>query len=308
MVEIPSVAEKYGNKVSEIHIGRGDYIAGGAEGMPFLSFENPLKRRPMIAGEVRDSLVGYPELAASMFSGREKDPADWAVMWKEIGADMIFLRLTGTDPAIGKTSAEDAVRIVKEIDARTRLPIMVHGCGIPEIDHEILPKICSEIKDTKLIISCVEEEDYKRLSAAAMAGGHYILAFSNLDINLAKQMNILLSDFGVERDTIFMDPLMAPLGMGLDYSYSVNERIRLSALRGDRMLQVPMVCHTGEAWDVSDATSDDPDLGSAAHRVAWWEAITAICAMMSGADILIMRGPGAADMVRVYAEELTGVS
>jgi len=308
LAEIPSVAEKYGSKVGEVPVGHGDYVAGGAGGMPFLSFENPSKRRPMIAGEVRDSLVGYPELAAGMFSGREKDPADWAMMWKEIGADMIFLRLTGTDPSVGTTTAEDAVRIVKEIDERTRLPIMVHGCGVQEIDHEILPRICSEVRDTRLIVSCVEEEDYKRLSAAAMAGGHHVLAFSNLDINLAKQMNILLSDFGVEKDNIFMDPLMAPLGMGLDYSYSVNERIRLSALRGDRMLQVPMVCHTGEAWDVADATSDEPGLGDPAHRVAWWEAITAICAMMSGADLLVMRGPSAADMVRVYAEELAGGS
>jgi len=55
-------------------------------------------------------------------------------------------------------------------------------------------------------------------------------------------------------------------------------------------------------------STDDPSLGDAKHRVAWWEAMTALAAMLSGADILIMRGPGAADMTRVYAEELTGVS
>lgn len=307
MSEIPSVSEKYVGKVGEIPVGRGDYVTGGADGMPFLSFENTLKRRPIIAGEVRDVLAGYPEKAAAMFSGREKNPADWAVMWKETGADMIYIKFTGIDPAVGKTTAEDAVRIVKETDERTKLPIMVEGCGIPEIDTKVLTEVCSAVKGTKLIVARAEEEEYKKLSAAAMAGGHAVLAFSNLDINLAKQMNILLSDFGVERESIFMDPLMAPLGMGLDYSYSVNERIRLAALRGDRMLQVPMVCHCTEAWDVADATSEDPALGDVAHRATWWEAMTAICAMMSGADILIMRGPGAADMVRVYASELTEV-
>jgi acetyl-CoA decarbonylase/synthase complex subunit delta len=134
-----------------------------------------------------------------------------------------------------------------------------------------------------------------------------VLAFSNLDINLAKQMNILLTDFGVQKSDIMMDPLMAALGMGLDYSYSVNERIRLAALNGDRMLQVPMICDCTSAWSVSDATNDDdPSMGDPLHRVTWWEVMTAMSALMSGADIVIMRGPGAMDMVKVYAEELTG--
>jgi acetyl-CoA decarbonylase/synthase complex subunit delta len=121
-------------------------------------------------------------------------------------------------------------------------------------------------------------------------------------------MNILLSDFGVDRKDVLMDPLMASLGMGLDYSYSVNERIRLAALGGDKMLQSPMVCDCTPAWSVNDATSeDDPSVGDPMHRVIWWEAMTALAAMMSGADIVIMRSPGAADMVKVYAAELTEV-
>lgn len=307
MADIPSVKEKYTGKIEEIAFG--NCIAGGADGMPFLSFENTLKRRPIIAGEVVDDLTDYPEMAAEMFDGRQKDPVDWANMWKEIGADMICIRFPGAAPDKKGTSPEDAAEIVKRISDKTSLPVMVIGCGITDIDNRIAEAVGGTMKGTKAILGRTEEHEYKKISAVSMSNGHAVLAFSNLDINLAKQMNILLTDFGVERNSITMDPLMAALGMGLDYSYSVNERIRLAALSGDRMLQVPMVCDCTGAWDVADAVStDDPSLGDAKHRVAWWEAMTALAAMLSGADVLIVRGPGAADMTRVYAEELTGVS
>ncbi|MFA5453391.1 MAG: acetyl-CoA decarbonylase/synthase complex subunit delta [Candidatus Methanomethylophilaceae archaeon] len=306
MTEIPAVNEKYSGEIGEIALGKGNYKAGGAKGMPFLSFENPSKRRPMIAGEVFDDISDYPKLAADMFDGREKDPVEWALMWKQLGADMICLRLVGTDPSKKNTTPEDAAALVKKISEKTDLPIMVSGCGIPEKDIETLTAISNSVKDSRLVLSKVDESDYKKLSTAAMANDHLVLAFSNLDINLAKQMNILLTDFGIQKNDIIMDPLMAALGMGLDYSYSVNERIRLAALNGDKMLQVPMICDCTSAWSVSDATNDeDPSMGDPVHRITWWEVITALSALISGADIVIIRGPGAMDMVKVYTEELT---
>jgi len=305
-MEIPSVKEKYSGAIGETTFGKGDHKAGGADGMPFLSFENSTKRRPMIAGEVVDDLSDYPELAAKMFDGRQKDPVDWAVMWRSLGANMICIRLLSTDPARKGTSPKDAAALVQKISDKTGLPIMVCGCGIPDIDTAVLTEVSNAVKNSRLILAKAEEDDYKKISSAAMANGHLVLAFSNLDINLAKQMNILLSDFGVQKGDIVMDPLMAALGMGLDYSYSVNERIRLAALNGDKMLQMPIVCDATTAWSVGDATNEeDPSLGDVTHRATWWEAITAIAAMVSGADIVIMRGPGAADMVIGYADELT---
>jgi len=306
-MEIPSVKEKYSGTVGETALGLGDYAAGGADGMPFLSFENSSKRRPLIAGEVVDDLSDYPEMAAKMFDGRQKDPVEWAMMWRSMGADMICLRILSTDPSRKGTKAKEAAALAKKISDAAKLPMMVCGCGIPDIDAEVMAEVSSAVK-TRLIISKAEEDDYKKVSAAAMSGNHLVLAFSNLDVNLAKQMNILLSDFGVQKKDIVMDPLMAPLGMGLDYSYSVNERIRLAALAGDKMLQVPMVCDVTASWDVGDAVSeDDPSLGSAEHRVVWWEAVTAISAMVSGADVIVIRSPGAADMIKGYADELTEV-
>lgn len=308
MVQIPDITEKYAGQVNEVALGKGDYIAGGAKGMPFLSYDNPSKRRPMIAGEVWDDIRDFPEMAQRMFDGRCADPVEWANMWKELGADMIMLRLIGADPFGRNISPQDAAGLVQRISDKTHLPIMVCGCGNSEKDMEVLTEVCNTVRDTRLVISKVDECEYKKLSTAAMANGHVILAFSNLDVNLAKQMNILLTDFGMDVKDMVMDPLMAALGMGLDYSYSVNERIRLAALGGDKMLQIPMVCDCTSSWEVNDATAeDDGTMGSPEHRAIWWEAITGMAAMVSGADILIIRAPGAADMLKVYGSELTEV-
>ena len=305
-MKIPDVSEKYTGRIGEAVLGKGDHTAGGADGMPFLSFENSLKRRVMVAGEVVDDLTDYPELAASMFDGRQKDPVEWAKMWRSLGADMICLRLKGTDPDKGTRTPGEAAELVRRIADATGLPLIVYGCGTPETDGKVMSAVGEAVKDTKLILGRADEDDYKTLSSAAIAGRHTLIAFANLDVNLSKQMNIILMDFGVPAGDILMDPLMAPLGMGLDYSYSVNERIRLAALSGDRMLQMPMICDATGAWDVGDAVSDDENLGDIRSRVTWWEAMTAMAAMVSGADIVIMRGPGAADMIMGYAEELRG--
>ncbi|MDR2866937.1 MAG: acetyl-CoA decarbonylase/synthase complex subunit delta [Methanomassiliicoccaceae archaeon] len=307
MSKIPSVSERYSGKIGEAVLGRGDHIAGGADGMPFLSFENTSKRRVMIAGEVFDDLTDYPELAASMFDGRQKDPTEWALMWRSLGADMICVRLKGTDPDKGKRTPDDAGRLIKKIADATQLPVIVYGCGTPDVDNETMKAVSDSVRGTKLIFGKADEDDYKTISSAAMAGKHGLIAFSNLDVNLAKQMNIILTDFGVDRSDILMDPLMAPLGMGLDYSYSVNERIRLAALSNDKMLQIPMICDATGAWDVGDAVNDEDEcLGDVRSRVTWWETMTAMAAMVSGADIVIMRNPNAADMIMGYADELRG--
>jgi acetyl-CoA decarbonylase/synthase complex subunit delta len=306
-MKIPDVSEKYQGKIDTVILGNGDRAAGGSDGMPFLSFENTSKRRVMIAGEVFDDISDYPELAGSMFDGRHKDPVEWARMWRSLGADMICLRLKGTDPDRKKRTPKEAGELVRRIADATQLPIIVYGCGTPDVDKDVMREVSGSVKDTKLILGKADEDDYKTISSAAMAGRHTLIAFSNLDVNLAKQMNIILTDFGIGRSDILMDPLMAPLGMGLDYSYSVNERIRLAALSGDRMLQVPMICDASGAWDVGDAVNDEDDgLGDAKSRVTWWEAITAMAAIVSGADIVIMKGPGAADMIMGYADELRG--
>ena len=308
MTDIPPVNEKYTGSIGEVVLGKGDYIVGGAKGMPFLSFEHRTNRRPIVAGEVFDSVQDYPELAAAMFDGRQKDPVEWALMWKSMGADMICVRLVSTDPAKGNTSPEASAELVKRISDATGLPIIVSGCGIIDVDIPVFTAVSAAVKDSRLILSKVDEDEYKKLATVAIANNHTIVGFANLDVNISTQMPFLLSEFGTKKSDILTDPLMAALGMGLDYSYSVNERIRISGLMGDKMLQQPIICDCTGAWDVNDAVTDeDPSLGDPKLRATWWEAMTAMSAIVSGADIVIMRGPGAADMILGYCDELKDV-
>ncbi len=274
--------------------------------MPFLSFEKGTTNRPMVAGEVLDTLTDYPEMAARQFDGRIDTPEAWAQAWVGIGADAICLRLISTDPDGDARPPEDAADMVTRVLKAVDVPIIVYGSGNPGSDAKVIEAISATAG--RVVLGHAEEETYRTVAATSMAGGNPLIAFSNLDINLAKQMNILLTDFGMDLGTVIMDPLMAALGMGLEYSYSVNERIRLAALSGDRMLQVPMLCDAVPAWQVREASEEGPGLGDPSERVAWWEATTALAALLSGADVVIIRGARAAGIVIDAIEDLMEVA
>jgi acetyl-CoA decarbonylase/synthase complex subunit delta len=156
----------------------------------------------------------------------------------------------------------------------------------------------------RLALGLAEEDAYKSISVAAMANNHALIAFSNLDINLAKQMNILLTDFDVKLEDIVMDPLWAGLGYGLEYSYSVIERIRIAALMGDKTLQVPIICDSGVSWKYREATMEDPTLGDPVKRGPFWETTAAVAALSAGADMLIMKHPESVKYTKKFIDQL----
>lgn len=307
MAKIPAMNEKWPGEIGAMSLGKESLTVGGDKNLPFMGLDGASQRDFPLAGEVLDDISAYPEASRLLFGEEINHPVKWAQKWKSLGADMICLRLISTDPEGLDRPPEEAAALVKEIYRSTGLPLIVYGSGSPEKDAVVLTAVAEAMSGTRLILAQVEEDSYKTVSAAAIAHGHALLAFSNLDINLAKQMNILLSDFGVDRRDIVMDPLMAPLGMGLDYSYSVNERIRLAALNGDRMLQCPIICDASAAWGVGDATDENPALGDLVERGVSWEYITALSALMSGANIIIVRSPQAAAMLKEHIAELKGV-
>lgn len=296
MSEVPIPKEKWSGKITEVPIS-SDISVGGEHGMPFLSYEG-LGRRQLVAGEVIDD----PEVAAFCQDG----PVDQAKAWVSCGVDLICLKLLSTDPESKNISPEDAAKIVKKVIDAVDLPVIVYGCGNEEKDPKVLEAVSNLCSSGRLIIGQANENTYKSISAAAMANGNGLVAFSNLDINLAKQMNILLNDFGVKLDNVIMDPLMAGLGMGLEYSYSVNERIRIAALMNDRMLQPPMICDSTGAWDARESTDENPLWGDADERGMWWEVATALAALISGADIVVVRNKNSAKIVSDAIRDLRG--
>ncbi|MBW1742654.1 MAG: hypothetical protein JRJ47_04390, partial [Deltaproteobacteria bacterium] len=132
-----------------------------------------------------------------------------------------------------------------------------------------------------------------------------------IDINLAKQLNILLGNLGVPDERILVDPTVASLGYGLEYCYSVMERDRMAALtQEDERLQFPILCNIGkEVWKIKEAKisqDEAPLLGDPPRRGILLEAMTAVILLLAGGDILIMRHPDAVQLVRGFINDLMG--
>jgi acetyl-CoA decarbonylase/synthase complex subunit delta len=216
------------------------------------------------------------------------------------------LKLLSTGPDDKDASPEEAAATVRKVLAAVPVPLIVYGSGNVDKDAKVMEAVSNAAPKDRLLLGHADEGAYKSISAAAMANDQDVIAFSNLDINLAKQIIILLTDFGVKRERIVLDPLMASLGMGLEYSYSVMERIRIAGLMGDPMLQVPLICDTTVAWKAKEASEEILGHNSLAERAVWWEATTALGAIMAGGDMLIMRSPKAAAIVRRAIDDLAG--
>ncbi len=307
--------ERWTGKIREVTIGsakeeggsRGrKIVVGGQSTLPFLDLDGTMPHPPAIGMEVIDVLSpDFPALVRKEFDDVLDSAAKRAKKCVEhFGADFICLKLESTNPEGGNRSPEEAASTVKEVLAAVPAPLLIYGCGNEEKDSKVMEAVSYAAKGERCFLGLAENGKYKSISVASMANGHGLVAFSNLDINLAKQLNILLTDFGVKPENIIMDPLMAGIGYGVEYSYSVMERIRLAALMGDGMLQMPMICDVGTAWKARESSIDDPHLGNPAKRGPLWEATTAMAAMTAGADMLIMRHPKSVALVRRSVNEL----
>ena len=308
--------EKFGGKIGEVEIGatkeqggtRGARLkVGGSDGLPFHSFENTSPHGPMVVMDVVDTVRMVPEILVGSLGSALKDPVEWAAKCEaEWGADACLVKLQSANPEEEDRPVEELGSLVKTILEKVSLPLLVYGCGFEEKDAKVMEAVSNVSKGERLFLGLAEEKAYKSIAAASMANGHGIVAFSNLDINLAKQMNILLLDFGVKPGNILMDPLMAPLGMGLEYSYSNIERLRLGALSGDPVLQMPTICDCSCAWTVPEAMEVDPRKGEPMLRGVHWEAMTAYAAAVAGADVVVMRHPESVRLFRTAVADLSG--
>ncbi len=276
---------------------------GGGTTMPYLHFESPTTNKPVIAIEIKSRKPDdWSPLLAEVWGEAMNDPAQWAKKAEEAGADLIVLALTVED------SVEDAVKVVKSVLSATGLPLIVWGPGQMEKDNELLVPISEAAKGEKLVLGICEDKNYRTIVATAMANGHLVQARAPMDVNLSKQLNILISDMGMPKDRILMDPTTGALGYGIEYGYSVMERLRLAALQGDAMTQFPMIVTPGfEAWKTKESKVGEgvPEAwGDWITRAIHWETITALSLVESGADIIVLRHPESVNRIREAVEEL----
>jgi len=310
-VQIPRTA--YNGKIKQVSLGNGTRIVtvGGETSYPFYLFEGQLPNPPRIAMEVWDySPEDWPEAAIQPFAGVTGDPVMWAQKCiHDYHAEMICLQLISTDPNGLNRSAVDAAQVVKRVADAVDVPLIIWGTANHDKDTEVLKLAAELCQGKRLILGPVEEGDHKKIGAAALAYGHTIIASSPIDINLAKQLNILLGNLGIADHQMLIDPTVSGIGYGIEYCYSVMERIRMAGLsQQDEKLQFPIICNISkEAWKTREAktpTSEEPKMGDAARRGILLEAMSAMCLLMAGADILIMRHPEAIRIIREMIADL----
>ena len=310
--EIPK--EKWNGTIREVTIGAtkeeggtrtSTVTIGGSNALPYLDFEGSPGRKPALFMEVLDALpADYPEVVKEEFGDAINDPVSWAKKCVELGAQGIYLKLVSTNPEGEAGSNEDAVKTLKDILGAVGVPLIVYGSGHNDNDTKLMEMVSDAGKGERLLLGAAEEDWYKSIAVASMANGHCVIGFSNIDINLAKQIVILLKDFGVELENIVMDPLQAALGVGLEYSYSIIERIRLAALMGDGLLQSPIICNLSLAWGAPDVNEAGDRLGDPVKRGIEWETDTGMAAIVAGAELLVVRSPSVLVKMKQAIEEL----
>jgi len=313
------IKERNSGKVLEVVLGAtkenggtrtNTVTVGGQTCLPFLHFEGETPHRPIVAMEVMDMVPeDWNDELKSVLAGVIDDPAAWAKKCvDEWGADIIYLRLQSADPDMGNSSPEKCVETVKKVLAAVGVPVAVIGCGIEDIDNKVISAVAEGCAGENLLLGLATQENYNTMAAACMVHKHTLIANSPLDINICKQLNILITEMGLPLDRIIMDPSIGGLGYGMEYAYSIGERGRIGTLQGDKMLSLPTMGTIGfDAWKAKEAIADEADFpgwGNQRERGILWEAVTASSLMQSGLDILIMRHPEAVRLAKKNIDDL----
>jgi acetyl-CoA decarbonylase/synthase, CODH/ACS complex subunit delta len=318
---IPDAKQKWAGGINTVTIGatkaeggsRGRKVTiGGETGIPFLSFDGQMPHAPAIALDVWDKApLDWPGPLREIYGDVWSDPAAWARRVKQLGADLVNLRLVSTHPDEGDRAPEAAAETVKAVLEAVDLPLVIWGCDVPAKDQKVMPRIAEAAQGENCLLGAVTETEYRTLAAAAQAYGHKLIALAPCDINKQKQVNILVSDTGFPLTDLVLYPTTASLGYGMEYVYSILERGRLAALAGDRLMAQPVILDVGhEAWRSKEARSGEEvaeTWGPPVERGAAWEAVTAADLLQGGADLLILRHTKAVEVVRNLICELVEV-
>jgi len=314
---VPKVAESFTGEVSRVTIGAtkdsggtrtSTVTVGGARNVVYGGSMEETSEKPVVAMDVLDSRPeDWPDVLAEVYKDVFDSPGDWAKKCvEEFGAELICVKFEGIHPDKKDLDASHAVKVTEEVLKAVGVPLVLWGCGNDEKDNQVMPKVSEAAKGENALLGSAKEDNYKALTAVALADGHNLITHAPLDINIAKQVNILVSDMGFPLERIVTFQATGALGYGIEYAYSIQERQRLAALGGDKMMAMPAICDVGyESWRAKEAKLvDAPDWGAVGDRGPMWEATTAICLLQAGVDIIRMRHPRAAATVKNFINQI----
>lgn len=281
--------EAYTGVVGEVSLGKeGKAIKiGGENRLPLHSFdEGSTPNPPKFALEILD--MEPPDWADGLMEYCKDvaaDPVAWAKKCQELGADAIVLRLASTDPIGKNASAEEAAAKAKAVMDAIDVPLIVCGTGDDEKDAQVLPKVAEACKGGNILIGPAQKENFEAIGNAAVSSGHTVIAQTPLDINLLKELNIKLSKV-IPAEKIVIDPLSSTLGYGMEYSFTIMERVKqIGVIHKDAMAMMPIVADlAGETWKCKEAKESK-------EQGVLWECTTATSLLLAGANLLVLRHP-----------------
>jgi acetyl-CoA decarbonylase/synthase complex subunit delta len=319
-MQIVDIKEKWTNRINALTIGATNaeggtraktVTVGGETTLPFLTFEGDIPNPPALAGLVVDVVPeDWPDVLKQAIGKEINSPVEWAQKavrdWK---VDLICLKLLGPDPLGRNLSADHAAKTVKDILNAVDVPLILWGCGDLEKDNEILPACSQAARGENCLIGPATDKNYRTLAAIGKADKHKLIGEAPVDINIAKQINILLQDAGFDINDVVMCQVTAALGYGFDYVYTIFERVRIAGLKGDKHMALPQIANIGwETWKVKEAIADDdvlPGWGKLAQRGPRWEAAAAAGYIQAGADILTLAHPESIAITKQTISELS---
>ena len=305
--------QPYRGRINAVTLGTGDkaIVIGGQNVLPFYTFDAEMPNAPKIGIEISDMAGEWTAPALKEFYAGCATMADYAKRAETMeGADFLCLHFESADPNGANRSVEDCVADAKAVAEAVSMPIVIMGCKNIEKDGELFSKIAEALQGKNILVLSARSEDYKTVGASvALAYGQKVGAETADDINLAKQLNIMLKGLTVKPESIVMNVGTAAVGYGVEYVASTLDRIRLAALdQSDADLQMPIMSPVSpDAWSVKEATAseeDEPAWGNQEERGIAMEISTAAANLTGGADAVIMRHPAAVATIRKFISEL----
>lgn len=300
----------YRGEVTEVILGatkseggsRGRAITvGGSKTPPFYSFEYEKPNPPVVVGDVFDMKINLPKPVRTHFGEVLEDPAEWARIYVEkFDVDMIDIELISTDPLLNDTPISESAKVVEDVLQAVDVPIIIGGSGSPEKDGDLLSKMAEVAEGERVLLSSATPDLYEPIAIAAKEHDHAVLSWTSLDINQQKELNRHLLEY-IPKEKIIIDPTSAALGYGIEYAFTIMERMRLSALWADQELQMPMAAATSNSWAAREAWRKDPELGPRMLRGPLWETTSALTFLLAGVDIFISLHPAAIRTVKEVA-------
>jgi acetyl-CoA decarbonylase/synthase complex subunit delta len=310
----PPVKE-YKGEIEEITLGatkadggsRGKVVKLGGQ-KSLYRFEGGYKNDPVVTFDVFDiSMPTFAKALREEWSDVWDSPTEWAKRAVKLGADLVTIHLISTDPRIMDTSPKDAAKTVEDILQAVKVPLVIGGSGNPEKDPKLFEKVAEVAEGEMCMIASANLDlDYKKIVKAANKYNHNVLSWTSMDINDQKTLNKLLLDCDLPRERMIQDPTTGALGYGIEYTYTLIERMKEGGLKGDKDLQFPISCGVTNAWAAREAWMNEPKWGPREYRGPLWETVTALTVLMAGADIMMMLHPTAVKVVKEVIESQNG--